>query len=295
MISDVILRRMKSELNLIHSDKHRPFRFDEIGTDKLEKQLKEFLSVNEFGIIGRKGEVFPQPKLEWLQNIVRTENPNFKINCSTLTEIEFGTHPLTNYSLWSDRNFPDDFILDNLFDYKIKSNKSNPWILSMRRKSISRTKLWERIEFVKSGIARYNHKIIPSTELLNDYDISYISIIAETTYNQSNREVGECIQISEKFPIGVHTKTLPIVLGAKRLNSYLTKYGFFTLNDYFNLNDTSDLAEKKLSEIIRIIDNYSIEQVMELYKLFENNIEQNYKLQNQLFEINNNIKNDNIK
>jgi len=290
-LDEELKNRITKELSLYHSDNSKTFLLNEIGTSKLERELKDFLSTREEGILTRKGESFRQDKLEWLQRLIEKENPNFKIQSSTLSEVEWGTHPYTNYSLWSNRYYPNEKEKSYLFKYQTENIKSINYFLSTAKKSKSRDRILNRINYLKNGIIRYvgnGDKYLKSNELLKLYDSSYISIILESTYN-TNRFIGDCILFSEKTPIGFHTNTLPIILGNRFLNDNLKRLGFFTMNDYFGLDDSSDYAESELVNIIRKIDSSSSDDIENLYNNHIGNIKSNSELQMEIFNLNNSL------
>ena len=280
--------RIEEELSLFHSNNSRTFLLKEIGTKEFEKEIRDYISTREEGILTRKGESLSNSKLNWLQEIIRKENPKFKIQCSTLSEVEFGTHPYTNYSLWSNRYYPNEHNINYLFNYENKENKSIKYILATSKKTESRDRVLNRVSYLKNGLIRYvgnGDMYLSSSELLEKYDSSYISIILETTYNL-NRFIGDCVLFSEKTPLAFHTKTLPIILGNRFLNENLKKLGFFTMNDYFELDDSNDMAESNLVNVIKKIDSTPMEDIKILYEKFKIDIKSNLDLQKEIFKLN---------
>lgn len=280
--------RIEKELSLFYSPNSRPFLLKEVGTPKFEKELRDYISTRDEGIITRKGEALNDYKLEWIQDIIRKENPKFKIQCSTLSEVEFGTHPYTNYALWGNRNYPNEEKPYYLFNHISQNPKTTKYILATAKQTKLRDSILNRVSYLKNGIIRYvgnGDEYLDSQELLNLYDSSYFSIVLETTYN-FNRYIGNCILFSEKTPIAFHTKTLPIIFGNKFLNKNLQQLGWFTMNDWFGLEDTTDTSESKLVKIIKKIDGMSIKEIENLYGMFSSRIQSNLNLQNELFKLN---------
>lgn len=297
---------LDKELSLFYSPNRLKLRLDTFNSKESIRRIINHLNKFENGLVSLPMEVFDDNQLDILREYILKYNSNFKIQCTTCTEVEMGTLPYTNYAVWHDIGFADeDTIISNdlteehkysLFKYNLVGKKEVPYIISARKRNASRYDLYNSIIDITNynGIVRYDDTIegisnelqigsyINAHQLLSEYDSTYISFVLETVYN-GNRYVGECINLTEKTPIAIHTNTMPIILGNKSLNSKIVDMGFWTLNNHFNFDDTSDISEKELFHIFKKINNTDIDEIKELYTSNINNIHNNKEIQQFLF------------
>ena len=275
---------------------------------KLNFALKYF---EKFTILCDQEVISELDYLKNLQNIIRNHpNKEIYISCSTTTNYEYSLDPLLNILFWRDtysrnqiswtRAGIKDFSIFHKKYYK-GGIKSNPFILSVRKKRKTRDFIFNKLTGNYNGIVRYarwpeqgfenheweddNNSNFPTfLEIIQEYEKTYISFILET-----NNECDFMTQFSEKILLAFLTKTLPIVIGDVNLNKELTEMGFYTFNHIFNINDGGASIQNKESltsftNTVDEVNNMRLKPIKILYNDNMDKIEHNYNLINYLLQ-----------
>tara|TARA_R110002153_G_scaffold52711_2_gene147581 strand:- start:510 stop:1451 length:942 start_codon:yes stop_codon:yes gene_type:complete len=268
---------------------------DDIYVHNLEFALKK---LNKFTILCPQ-EVFPElDYLENLQNIIRNHpNKEIYISCSTTTDYEYSLDPLLNVLFWRDTYSRNEIAWEagdiSIFDeqYYKPLEKQNPFILSIRKERKIRDVVFSNLTGKYNGIVRYakwpeqgwedknwekenTNKFPTFIELVNEYKQSYIAFIIETNSSY-------CMtQFSEKILLAFLTKTLPIAIGSPNFNKELTKMGFYTFNENFDIADEGfeESILNSFSNSVNLINNMKLKSIEKLYNNNIDKIEHNYKL-----------------
>jgi len=289
-----------------------------IQSDNLDEwydYIKKVCTENNEGMITIGPECLYEDKMNFITNTIQKYNKKFKLHSSSITPNEFSAHPLTIVSLYHSTSFMNDInvlkqyytisnesgsgSIHDIFSYQTNSNLKNiNYILSSRRFNTTRASIFKNIKIKNpKGIIRYLNFDDPNTnqknnlstyknvnDLLSEYEYSYISFITETCID-TNRTLGEFIPMTEKTLLGFYFKTLPIIFGCKGLNKLLLDNGFWTANELFNFDDTSDTAVMDFVELVTKIDKLSTLEIKKIYNDNILNIERNYKLLIEIFNI----------
>lgn len=275
--------------------------------------IKKVCTENDEGVISIGCECLYEDKMNFIINTIKKYNNNFKLHSSSITPNEFSLHPLTIVSLLHTTSFINDLEVlkkdymihteygttHDIFLYQTNSNQKNiNYILSSRRFNITRESIFKNIKIQNpNGIIRYLNFDNPELNLknnltdyknvndfLSEYEYSYISFITETCVD-ANRTLGNFIPLTEKTLLGFYFKTLPIVFGCRGLNKLLLDNGFWTANELFNFDDTSDTAVMDFVELLTKIDKLSTFEIKKIYNDNIKNIENNHNLLMEIFNI----------
>jgi len=234
-----------------------------------------------------------------IQDYCNQKNKNgikIKILTSTFSKINNGFNPLVNLICWnSAKHHSDNCIIFNSNNYKhIKKNKK--FILSWRKFTSERNNIICNLNDIKidydNSIFNF-HKTLPDkvlnqklhnisndliewNDLINLYNESYISFIAETEYWISTDVIDDELIIpnSEKILIPFLSRNLPIVYASNGYIQNLKNNGLFVLNDYFGVKE---FDIDSYSKCITHINSLTLQEVKNIYRqhLFE--INKNYE------------------
>jgi len=311
-MNDIPISLVENECELFYSKYHYKINIQTQDFNLWESDIKKYCESSEYGIISIGYETLYQDKMDLIINLIRKYNDKFKLHSSN---ISFNKNTLSAYTYFSIlhstsfeydvdelnvdysivRGEPNNILSRHIFLYKSNFFKTNPYIISSRRYNHSRGEIYDKLNIPNpTGIIRFtntesdefeNMDIYVSTEqLLKEYNQSFISIVLETCVD-SNRDMGYYIPMTEKTLIAFNSKTLPIIVGNRRLSNRLNELGFWTANKLFNIDDTSDDVHEHLVDVIHNIDKLKLHNIHEIYNDNFDKIENNHKLVTKLFNI----------
>lgn len=306
-----------TECNLFYNNKTTKLQIESLDKKDWEEEVKKLCSEHETGLLSIGFECLYEDKMFHILELIKKYNPNYKLHSSTISSTDFTTNPYTNiatlhatqfvydieilnqdYNIYQEKtilNVKNSYDLSkHLFLFKSHNKKTIPYVLSARRWNVMRFQIFTNLKITNpSGIIRFVQNDNPyhdtstyknyinTSELMVEYDKSYISFVLETCVD-NERTMGYFIPLTEKTLIAFHTKTLPIIFGCKGLNKKLNQLGFWTANEFFGFNDeTNDIEE--FNNLVRKIDNLSIQEINKIYNDNINNIENNFNLLNEIF------------
>lgn len=243
-----------------------------------------------------------------IYNKVKETNKKVLISSATSTDNYLFVHPLINLYFWQGSNHKKYINWNSetidWFDknYYIDFEKNNKGILSVRKKTIIRDRLFGKINNF-DGIIRYaswakydgdeTPELLKTTytfpsilELIEEYRKSYISFVVETHTSEITN------QLSDKTIFSFLTKTMPIVYGGCNYVKELKDMGFYVWNDEFGFEDGDALhtsSELKQYKFVKCIENFnklSINEVKQMYSDNMDKIEKNFELVKVILEDN---------
>lgn len=307
------------ECRLYYSDKNYKLDIQHPNLDIWESDIKKYCESSEKGIISIGCETLYQDKMDYIVNLIKKYNKKFKLYSSSITSNENTVSPYTHIALLHDTIFqydinelnieyniihgePTNRLKNHIFLHKSNVFKTNPYILSSRRYNNSRDEIYSRLNIQNTkGIVRFSNPesnkkenmsvYVNTDQLLREYESSFISIILETCVDP-NRDMGYYIPMTEKTLISFNSKTLPIIVGNRRLSETLNELGFWTANELFNIEDKSDTVHEDLVDVITNIDKLELHNIHEIYNDNFNKIENNYKLLTKIFNIGRSLNNE---
>ena len=313
---DISLKsRIENECLLFYIKKHKLPIETTSDLNEWDTIIKKICLEDDEGIISIGFESLYEDKINFIIDTIKKYNKNFKLHSATITENEFLSHPFTNIALLHATSFIYDndilkekystntnnsiYDIDkHIFYYEYPYIKKNKYILSARRYNVTRDKIFKNLNVVQpTGIIRYlnfdnpinmvenNLNLYKNTKtLLEEYGESYLSFICETCVDP-NRTMGKYIPMTEKTLLGFYFKTIPIVFGNRGLNDSLLKMGFWTANNLFDFDDTSDNSILDFTKLVSKINDLSLLEIQKIYEDNIDNIESNYNLLIELFNI----------
>ena len=268
-----------------------------------------FDNYDKFTIVLREETFKFYETLYRIYNKVNETNKEILISSATSTDGYLFTHPLVNLCFWQGSNHKKYINWNSetidWFDKSYYTNfeKNTKGILSVRKKSIIRDRLFNKINNF-DGIFRYaswavfdgdetesllkqTHDFPSILELISQYCKSYISFVVETHTSEITN------QLSDKTIFAFLTKTMPVVYGGSNYVRELKDMGFYVWNDEFGFDNgdihhpASELKQYKFANCIENFNNLSIMDVQTMYNQNKDKIEKNFELIKVVLENNN--------
>ena len=314
--------RITSELEYYHSFKLNPeniWNTHLIDDKNWLENIHIFINTTKNGLIDYGNECIPDEEYSSIIKFIKKSGNSILIKSSNAYDSPYGFHPLTNIAIWNGHTMPDKNIYNNNTDmnsYVIPlkawsdtnlinpNTKSNRYLLSVRRGTPIRDSLFKKIKESERKwdcIVRYsNYNEFKQTaefnyttsHILNEYKESFITFVVETIYKGTyDIELNHSINLTEKTLFAYNNKTIPLFFGCKNLVKSLKKIGFYTFDDFFNLDiDNIETFDERRQDLylkcLKYIDAMNQSELFSIYSKLFPKIEHNYKLVNYLFELN---------
>lgn len=269
---------------------------------------KKRLSDKKIIFLSEQENIDSAEYLNELYSLIDDYDLNCMIVSATSSIYPYSCHPLTALTLWNSsisiRNHVswncnksvDLFLVDKLRKNISDNKKTNKGILSCRKKTIRRDKLFSNLKECNTIITRYakwkghggaeteNDKFkqfeFPSHgEIYDEYNSSIFSFVVES---ENGNTFTPTTNLTEKTLMAFLTGTMPIILGSPYYLKELKHMGLTTWNHLFNFDDSlPSLSTKKVKSYINCIesiDNLSLEDCQYLWHKNKDIIQKNFDI-----------------